>query len=470
MNKLERKDLLTRRKAVLKEVENNSIILIYGSKNIIKTNDIEYDFRQDSDFLYLIGIKESNLVSLILKKDNKSKVILFRDESSEFEKQWIGTKKSNSLIKKDYAIDSVYPLSKMHEVCCKIKGKYKNLYFSRFSRTLKNRTLERVLHSSCSNKSKNDISKIINNKRLIKTPYEIKQMQKAADISVQAHQRVMEKLRHRKYEYQIHAELNYVFNKNNTQEAYPSIVASGENACILHYIDNKSDLKKNDLLLIDAAAEYNHYASDITRTYPISGKFSRNQALLYNTVLTSQLATIKEIKPGMTWEDVHQITIREITIGLIKLGILKKSIEYSIKNGLYKRYFMHGTGHWLGLDVHDAGSVEENNKPRKLMPGMVTTVEPGIYIRPNKPEIEFKLLERDPKEIRERRKLLGMEKATKLENEEIKDAKSIKHKIPKDLLGIGIRIEDDIVCTDDEPINLTEEAPKSIEDVEAICS
>ena len=158
MNKLERKDLLTRRKAVLKEVENNSIILIYGSKNIIKTNDIEYDFRQDSDFLYLIGIKESNLVSLILKKDNKSKVILFRDESSEFEKQWIGTKKSNSLIKKDYAINSIYPLSKIHEVCSQIKSKYKNLYFSRFSRSLKNRTLERVLHSSCSNKSKNDIS------------------------------------------------------------------------------------------------------------------------------------------------------------------------------------------------------------------------------------------------------------------------------------------------------------------------
>ena len=147
MNKLEKKDLLTRRKAVLREVENNSIILIYGSKNIIKTNDIEYDFRQDSDFLYLIGIKESNLVSLILKKDNKFKVILFRDESSEFEKQWIGTKKSNSLIKKDYAIDSVYPLSKMHEVCCKINGKYKNLYFSRFSRTLNNRTLEEILKS-----------------------------------------------------------------------------------------------------------------------------------------------------------------------------------------------------------------------------------------------------------------------------------------------------------------------------------
>ena len=145
-------------------------------------------------------------------------------------------------------------------------------------------------------------------------------------------------------------------------------------------------------------------------------------------------------------------------------------VDETISMMHYFEFFMHGTGHWLGLDVHDAGSIEENNKPRKLMPGMVTTVEPGIYIRPNKPEIEFKLLKRDPKEIRERRKLLGMEKATKLENEEMKDAKSIKHIIPKDLLGIGIRIEDDIVCTDDKPINLTEEAPKTIEDIEAICS
>ena len=168
--------------------------------------------------------------------------------------------------------------------------------------------------------------------------------------------------------------------------------------------------------------------------------------------------------------DIHTSTVASISQSLVDLGLVPMGVEETISMMHYFEFFMHGTGHWLGLDVHDAGTTEEKNKPRKLKPGMVTTVEPGIYIRPNKPEIEFKLLERDPKKIRERRKSLGMEKATKLESEEMKDAKSIKHKIPKDLLGIGIRIEDDIVCTENDPINLTIGAPKTIDDVEAICS
>ena len=167
---------------------------------------------------------------------------------------------------------------------------------------------------------------------------------------------------------------------------------------------------------------------------------------------------------------IHELTVASISQSLVDLGLVPMGVDETISMMHYFEFFMHGTGHWLGLDVHDAGSTEEKNKPRKLKPGMVTTVEPGIYIRPNKPEIEFKLLERDPKEIRERRKQLGMEKATILENEELKDAKSIKHKIPKDLLGIGIRIEDDIVCTEEDPINLTSGAPKTIEDIEAICN
>ena len=212
------------------------------------------------------------------------------------------------------------------------------------------------------------------------------------------------------------------------------------------------------------------YSSDVTRTFPINGKFSVPQKDVYLEVLKAQTLGINNVNTKNTMSDIHKLTVSSISQSLVDLGLVPMGVDETISMMHYFEFFMHGTGHWLGLDVHDAGSIEENNKPRKLMPGMVTTVEPGIYIRPNKPEIEFKLLERDPKEIRERRKLLGMEKATKLENEEMKDAKSIKHIIPKDLLGIGIRIEDDIVCTDDKPINLTEEAPKTIEDIEAICS
>ena len=273
------------------------------------------------------------------------------------------------------------------------------------------------------------------------------------------------------FEYQIEAEMEKTFYDLGAERlGYPSIVASGDNACILHYSTNREKVDNSGLILIDAGAEYNMYSSDVTRTFPINGKFSAPQKDVYLEVLKAQSLGINSVNTKNTMSDIHKLTVSSISQSLVDLGLVPMGVDETISMMHYFEFFMHGTGHWLGLDVHDAGSVEENNKPRKLMPGMVTTVEPGIYIRPNKPEIEFKLLERDPKEIRERRKLLGMEKATKLENEEIKDAKSIKHKIPKDLLGIGIRIEDDIVCTDDEPINLTEEAPKSIEDVEAICS
>ena len=235
-------------------------------------------------------------------------------------------------------------------------------------------------------------------------------------------------------------------------------------------LNKQEKVDNSGLVLIDAGAEYNMYSSDVTRTFPINGKFSVPQKDVYQEVLKAQAVGISNVNTKNTMSDIHKLTVSSISQSLVDLGLVPMGVDETISMMHYFEFFMHGTGHWLGLDVHDAGSIEENNKPRKLMPGMVTTVEPGIYIRPNKPEIEFKLLERDPKEIRERRKLLGMEKATKLENEEMKDAKSIKHIIPKDLLGIGIRIEDDIVCTDDEPINLTEEAPKTIEDIEAICS
>ena len=273
------------------------------------------------------------------------------------------------------------------------------------------------------------------------------------------------------FEYQIEAEMEKTFYDLGAERlGYPSIVASGDNACILHYSTNREKVDNNGLVLIDAGAEYNMYSSDVTRTFPINGKFSVPQKDVYQEVLKAQALGISNVNTKNTMSDIHKLTVSSISQSLVDLGLVPMGVDETISMMHYFEFFMHGTGHWLGLDVHDAGSIDENNKPRKLMPGMVTTVEPGIYIRPNKPEIEFKLLERDPKEIRERRKLLGMEKATKLENEEMKDAKSIKHIIPKDLLGIGIRIEDDIVCTDDKPINLTEEAPKTIEDIEAICS
>ena len=273
------------------------------------------------------------------------------------------------------------------------------------------------------------------------------------------------------YEYQVAAEMEKTFYDLGAERlGYPSIVASGDNACILHYSTNREKIPENSLLLIDAAGEYGMYSSDVTRTFPVSGKFSSEQKDVYIEVLKAQNLGIESVTTNNTMQDIHQATVKSISESLVSLGLVPMGVEETISMMHYFEYFMHGTGHWLGLDVHDAGSNEKNGEPRKLESGMVTTIEPGIYIRPNKPVIEFPLLERDPVKIRDRRKEIGMEEATKLEQEEIKNAKTVMHEVPKNLLGIGVRIEDDIVCTDKEPINLTKGVPTSIEEIEEICN
>ena len=236
----------------------------------------------------------------------------------------------------------------------------------------------------------------------------------------------------------------------------------------LHYSTNRDQLDDGSLLLIDAAAEYGMYSSDVTRTFPVSGKFTSPQKDVYEEVLKVQNEGIEGVVVGNSMKEVHQQTIKTLSESLVNLKLVPLGVEETISMMHFFEFFMHGTGHWLGLDVHDAGSNEVNGQPRAFEHGMVTTIEPGIYVRPTKPVIEFPLLERDPNEIRERRKIMGMEKATKLEKEEMMNAKTVKHEIPKDLLGIGVRIEDDIVCTNNGPANLTENAPKTIEEIEAV--
>ena len=212
------------------------------------------------------------------------------------------------------------------------------------------------------------------------------------------------------------------------------------------------------------------YSSDITRTFPINGKYTPEQKAVYSEVLKAQNLGIEMVNTENTMQDIHKATIKSISESLVNLKLVPHDIEDTISMMHYFQFFMHGTGHWLGLDVHDAGSNESNNEPRKLSSGMVTTIEPGIYIRPSKPVINFPLLERDPEKIKIRRKELGMEEATKLEQKEMREAKTVEHKIPESLLGIGVRIEDNILCTEGDPINLTEALPRDIEEIENICS
>jgi len=212
------------------------------------------------------------------------------------------------------------------------------------------------------------------------------------------------------------------------------------------------------------------YSSDVTRTFPVSGKFSPEQKDVYNEVLNAQKAGIELVVEGSTMKEIHEKTVKNISQSLVDLGLVPNGLDETISMMHYFEFFMHGTGHWLGLDVHDSGSTEKEGVPRKLKEGMVTTIEPGIYVRPSKPVVDFPLVERDPIKLKERRKRIGINEAMKIEKEEVEKAKKLSHKIPENLLGIGVRIEDDIVCTKKKPINLTKGVPREVQEVEDLCS
>ncbi len=454
-------------------------VLIHGNNTVYRNNDVAFDFRQNSNFHYLTSWPEPFAHAVIIINNKKPELYLFvQDRNIEME-TWDGKRFGPEGAKKYFGAADAFIYEDFETIAPKLLSGVENIFcdyssnnFEKFDKKVIDLASSYDQRgSSFGEATINSLSPILSELRLIKNSDEITYLKNACDITVEGHKVAMQFTKKNMFEYQIEAEMEKTFYDLGAERlGYPSIVASGDNSCILHYSTNRDKVANDGLILIDAGAEYNMYSSDVTRTFPINGKFSSPQKDIYEEVLKAQLLGINNVNTSNTMSGIHELTVASISQSLVDLGLVPMGVDETVSMMHYFEFFMHGTGHWLGLDVHDAGSTEEKNKPRKLKPGMVTTVEPGIYIRPNKPEIEFKLLERDPKEIRERRKQLGMEKATILENEELKDAKSIKHKIPKDLLGIGIRIEDDIVCTEEDPINLTSGAPKTIEDIEAICN
>ena len=457
----------------------NGAVLIHGNNSTYRNNDVAYPFRQDSNFHYLTEWPEPDAHAVIVVKDSKPELYLFvQDRNLEME-TWDGKR-----IGQEGAVDKYnakaafsnteYPkkLSELLKGIENIYCDYSNTKFQKYDQEALSFAVpydQRGLDFSKA--TLHALSPILSELRLVKDKEEIDLLTKACDITVEGHKVAMNIAKAGMYEYQVAADMEKTFYDLGAERlGYPSIVASGDNACILHYSTNREIIPENSLLLIDAAGEYGMYSSDVTRTFPVNGRFSAEQKDVYMEVLRTQKLGIESVTTENTMQDIHQITVKSISESLVNLGLVPMGIDETTSMMHYFEYFMHGTGHWLGLDVHDAGSTEKDKEPRKLEPGMVTTIEPGIYIRPNKPVIEFPLLERDPVKIRDRRKEIGMEEATKLEQEEIKNAKTVKHEVPKNLLGIGVRIEDDIVCTEKEPINLTKGVPTSVEEIEAICS
>lgn len=432
-----------RRKKLAAHMQNNSIALFQGAKELYRNGDATYPFRQNSDFFYFTGFSEPDAVMALIK-DAKGKLsfILFNRPHDPEREIWDGKRAGQEGAREIYQADESFDINTINENMPKLFGDKQVIYYpiglskefdDHIVRWLK--TARKMFHSNNYKgeqkitsvpETQTDILPFVHELRLFKSEQEIEYLRKAAEISALAHLELMRKCEPGLMEYQLEAKFNeYCLNAGCRAFAYQAIVAGGNNSCTLHYISNDQRLNSGELVLIDAGGEYNCYAADITRTFPVNGKFTKEQREIYSLVLEAQLAGIEQVKPGNTIDSVQNVIVEIIVAGLIKLGIMSGDKKQLIRAEEYKRFYMHSSGHWLGLDVHDAGKYKINNQWRKFEPGMVLTVEPGIYIANN---------------------LTGVD--------------------PK-WLGIGVRIEDDVLVTKHGYEVLSAKAPKTIAEIES---
>ena len=437
MKKLTQAEFQERRDILAGEMGLRSIAIIATSPVALRNRDADYKYRADSSFFYLTGFAEPEAVAVIETFDSEEEGYTYslfcRERDREME-IWNGYRAGVDGAVDDYEADEAYAIDLLdEEILEKLQNKDKLFYRVGHSAEFDARVAKWIAQASGeSRRGKSapaqivQLDRIVDEMRLHKDANEIELMQIASDISAEAHTRAMQTVRPGMMEYALEAELNYVFGKNGCVPSYNSIVGGGENACILHYVENDKELKDGDLVLIDAACEYQFYASDITRTFPVNGKFSPEQKALYNVVLDAQIAAINAVQIGNSYKEPHNVAVRILVQGLLDLGIMQGELEEIIQTESFRQFYMHGTGHWLGMDVHDVGTYKANGEWRAYEEGMVVTVEPGLYIAPD---------------------------------DETVDAK---------WRGIGIRIEDDVVATKNGPLVLTAKVVKTVEDIEAL--
>jgi Xaa-Pro aminopeptidase len=429
-----------RRRELLMEKMGKGTAIFGSAPMAVMHHDVEYTYRQDSDFYYLTGFNEAEAVAVIVPHHAEHKFILFVQPKEREKEIWTGYRVGVDAAKAEYGADEAYLISELDEKLPQyLTGADRIYYHMGRDEDLNLKVIQhwqKMLRSyqkrGTGPLSIEDPVTVLHPLRRVKSAAELQLMRQAAQIAAEAHCFAMSFARPGVFEHEVQTEVEYLFRKKGAMgPAYPSIVASGSNACILHYIDNDCQMGEGDLLLIDAGCACGYYNSDITRTFPISGKFSPEQKIIYELVLKAQLACIAKVVPGTTWKEFHDTAVQIITAGLIEIGLLQGDLEELIKEEKYKNFFMHGTGHWLGLDVHDAGGYW--NAPEQgyqFQPGNVITVEPGIYISP-----DIEAAEGQP-EIADRWR------------------------------GIGVRIEDDVLVTAGLPEVLTAAVPKLVQDLE----
>ena len=433
--KITRQEFARRRKALMEVMEPNSIAIVPSAPERQRSRDTEYPYRQDSDLHYLSGFPEPGAVLALIPGREHGEFVLFCRDRDPDREIWDGYRAGPEGACRDYGADDAFPIDDIDDILPGLLEGRERVYYAmgkdrEFDRQVMdwvNSIRAKVRSGATPPGEFLDLNHFLHDLRLIKSAAELRLMRHAGEISARAHSRAMRYCQPGVMEYQLEAEILHEFAMAGARfPAYSSIVGGGKNGCILHYIENNAALKNGDLVLIDAGCEYETYAADITRTFPVNGIFSAEQRALYEWVLKAQRAAIAEIRPGNHWNRPHEVSVQVLTEGLVELGLLQGEVDELIANEAYREFYMHRVGHWLGLDVHDVGDYKIDGQWRLLEPGMVMTVEPGLYVAPD------------------------------------------NERVARKWRGIGIRIEDDVVVTKEGCEVLTDGVPKEPDDIEAL--
>jgi Xaa-Pro aminopeptidase len=431
---MKKTEFAKRRRQLMRMMGRDAIAIVPAASVKQRNNDVEYHYRQDSDFQYLTGFDEPESVAVLVPGRPQGEFVLFVRDRDPARETWDGARAGPDGAESDFGADHGFPIADIDEILPGLLERCSRVYYTmgvhpEFDQRVfgwvngLRAQAKKGLHTPQEFVA---LDHLLHEMRLFKSRPELDAMRRAGAIGASAHRRAMKLAAPGRMEYEVMAEILHEFHSRKADISYYPIVGSGPNACVLHYHANDRQMKDGDLLLIDAGCEYDFYASDITRTFPVNGRFTAAQRAVYEVVLAAQHAAIEKARPGNHWNEPHDAAVRVITQGLVKLGLLKGKVAKLIKDEAYKKFFMHRTGHWLGMDVHDVGEYKVGEEWRLLEPGMVMTVEPGIYIPPG------------------------------------------TRGVAREWQGIGIRIEDDVAVTRGDPEVLTDGVPTDPDEIERL--